>query len=78
METFWFFSATVSGMQTKIEALTTTNALMKEDLSICRKELAKTQEENRKLLSQADRSSEGSSMKVLFIIRPSAKRELQW
>ena len=44
-------------MQSKIEGLTTTNALMKEDLSICRNALSKTQEENRKLLNKVDKSN---------------------
>ena len=39
-------------MQGKIEGLSTTNALMKEDLSICQNALFKSQEENKKLLSQ--------------------------
>ena len=49
---FFFFSATVNSMQGKIEGLSTTNALMKEDLSICQNALFKSQEENKKLLSQ--------------------------
>ena len=48
----FFFSATVNSMQGKIEGLSTTNALMKEDLSICQNALFKSQEENKKLLSQ--------------------------
>ena len=47
----------MSNMQSKIEGLTTTNALMKEDLSICQNALAKTQEENRKLLNKVDKSN---------------------
>lgn len=47
----------MSTMQSKIEGLTTTNALMKEDLSICRNALSKTQEENRKLLNKVDKSN---------------------
>ena len=47
----------MSTMQSKIEVLTTTNALMKEDLSICRNALSKTQEENRKLLNKVDKSN---------------------
>ena len=45
----------MSTMQSKLEGLSTTNALMKEDLSICRTALAKSQEENRKLVLQVDR-----------------------
>jgi len=45
-------NATVNSMQGKIEGLSTTNALMKEDLSICQNALFKSQEENKKLLSQ--------------------------
>ena len=47
----------MSTMQSKIEGLTTTNALMKEDLSICRNALSKTQDENRKLLNKVDKSN---------------------
>jgi len=50
-------NSTMSTMQSKIEGLTTTNALMKEDLSICRNALSKTQEENRKLLNKVDKSN---------------------
>ena len=48
-------------MQTKIEGLTTTNALMKEDLNICQNALFKTQEENKKLLSQMDGGGQNST-----------------
>ena len=41
-------------MQVKLENLNTTNALTKEDLSICKKALFKTQEENHKLLNQLE------------------------
>jgi hypothetical protein len=59
-------------MQSKIEGLTTTNALMKEDLSICRNALSKTQEENRKLLNKVDKSNavradQASSSSVLSL-----------
>ena len=54
-------SATVNSLQTKIEGLTTTNALMKEDLSICQNALFKTQEENKKLLSQMDGGGQTST-----------------
>ena len=42
-------------MQSKLEGLSTTNALMKEDLSIGRTALAKSQEENRRLILQIER-----------------------
>ena len=41
-------------MQAKLENLNTTNALTKEDLSICKKALFKAQEENHKLLNQLE------------------------
>lgn len=34
MSPYFSFSATVTNLQTKVESLTTTNALMKEDLAI--------------------------------------------
>lgn len=43
-------------MQAKIESLTTTNALMKEDLAIARGALYRSQEENKRLLTQLDRT----------------------
>jgi hypothetical protein len=43
-------------MQGKMEGLTTTNALMKEDLSICTNALFRAQEENRILLTQLDQA----------------------
>ena len=51
---FEFFSATVSNMQAKIENLSATNALTKEDLTICKKALFKSQEENHRLLNQLE------------------------
>ena len=48
-------------MQAKIEGLTTTNALMKEDLSICQNALFKSQEDNKKLFSQVGNSSDYST-----------------
>ena len=49
-----FFSATVSNMQAKLENLSATNALTKEDLTICKKALFKSQEENHRLLNQLE------------------------
>ena len=43
-------------MQAKMESLTTTNALMKEDLAIARGSLYRSQEENKRLMSQLDRN----------------------
>lgn len=42
----FLFSATVGNLQTKVESLTTTNALMKEDLAIARNSLLALQAEN--------------------------------
>lgn len=44
-----FYSATVTNLQTKVESLTTTNALMKEDLSIAKNNILTIHEENRQL-----------------------------
>lgn len=41
-----FFSATVTNLHGKVESLTTTNALMKEDLAIARNSLLALQAEN--------------------------------
>lgn len=43
------FSATVTNLQTKVESLTTTNALMKEDLSIAKNNNLLLQDENQQL-----------------------------
>lgn len=43
---FPFPSATVANLQSKVESLTTTNALMKEDLAIARNSLLALQAEN--------------------------------
>ena len=43
-------------MQAKIESLSTTNALMKEDLAIARGSLYRSQEENKRLMAQLDRT----------------------
>ncbi|XP_017967305.1 protein RUFY3 isoform X3 [Drosophila navojoa] len=62
-------NATVGNLQAKVESLTTTNALMKEDLAIARNSLLALQAENQAMrqsasqqaaLSQSDNSSTGS------------------
>ena len=51
-------------MQAKLENLNATNALTKEDLSICKKALFKAQEENHKLLNQLEiANSERSNLR---------------
>lgn len=44
-----FASATVQNLQAKVESLTTTNALMKEDLSISKSNLLSLHYENQQL-----------------------------
>lgn len=44
-----FFSATVTDLQAKMETLTTTNALMKEDLAIAKNSILHLQEDNDRL-----------------------------
>lgn len=47
---YWFvYSATVTNLQAKVESLTTTNALMKEDLAIAKNNLIALYEENSRL-----------------------------
>jgi len=48
-------NATVTSLQAKVEGLTTTNALMKEDLSITRTSNDKIQAENRKLKGELEK-----------------------
>lgn len=58
-----YFSATVGNLQAKVESLTTTNALMKEDLAIARNSLLALQAENqamRQSANHSDNSSNGS------------------
>jgi RUN and FYVE domain-containing protein 1 len=43
------FSATVQNLQAKVESLTTTNALMKEDLSIAKNNILSLHYENQQL-----------------------------
>ena len=51
-------------MQAKLENLNATNALTKEDLTICKKALFKSQEENHKLLNQLEiANSERSNLR---------------
>ena len=58
-----FFSSTVSTMQSKLENLNATNALTKEDLTICKKALFKAQEENHRLLNQLEIANQELSSK---------------
>lgn len=45
----YVFSATVANLQAKVESLTTTNALMKEDLAISKNTMITLVEENNQL-----------------------------
>jgi len=48
-------NATVTSLQTKLESLTTTHALMKEDLSISKKNMDKVTVENKRLRQELER-----------------------
>lgn len=60
-----YFSATVTNLQAKVETLTTTNALMKEDLAIAKNNILSLYDENTNLKKElgldanADRMDEG-------------------
>lgn len=49
MTKHYCFSATVANLQSKVESLTTTNALMKEDLAIAKNTMIQLVEENNQL-----------------------------
>ncbi|XP_057660842.1 protein RUFY3 isoform X3 [Diorhabda carinulata] len=55
-------NATVANLQVKVESLTTTNALMKEDLAIAKNNLLALYEENRQLRQDLGIESEGYTM----------------
>lgn len=57
MDIIFFFSATVGNLQSKVEGLTTTNALMKEDLAIARNSLLTLQAENLALRRSAQQAT---------------------
>lgn len=52
-----YFSATVANLQAKVESLTTTNALMKEDLAIAKNTMIQLVEENNQLKHALGKSS---------------------
>ncbi|XP_014246687.1 RUN and FYVE domain-containing protein 2 isoform X2 [Cimex lectularius] len=62
-------NATVGNLQAKVESLTTTNALMKEDLSIAKANIMSLMEENKNLKTDkkrdvnSDRTDEGGGVK---------------
>lgn len=56
----FFSSATVGNLQSKVESLTTTNALMKEDLAIARNSLLALQAENLALRRNAQQGNDGA------------------
>ncbi|XP_037910013.1 RUN and FYVE domain-containing protein 2 isoform X2 [Hermetia illucens] len=53
-------NATVANLQAKVESLTTTNALMKEDLAIARNSLLALQAENQALRQSINRNSQSN------------------
>lgn len=64
---FCCFSATVGNLQAKVEALTTTNALMKEDLEIAKTNILALIDENTKLKSERfDYNSADKISEVIF------------
>lgn len=56
----FFYSATVTNLQTKVETLTTTNALMKEDLAIAKNSLLSLYDENQQLRRELGRECDNS------------------
>ena len=52
----------MANLESKVESLTATHALMKEDLSICRTALGKSRDENRRLVMQLQRSASASDL----------------
>ncbi|CAG9829372.1 unnamed protein product [Diabrotica balteata] len=57
-------NATVANLQTKVESLTTTNALMKEDLAIAKNNLLALYDENRQLRQELGKDSDGYALGV--------------
>ncbi|KAJ8931498.1 hypothetical protein NQ314_015569 [Rhamnusium bicolor] len=57
-------NATVTNLQTKVESLTTTNALMKEDLAIAKNNLLALYEENRQLRQECGKDISGYTMSM--------------
>ncbi len=54
----FLYSATVTNLQQKLEGLTTTNALMKEDLAIAKNNILQLQQENSELRTENEALSE--------------------
>lgn len=61
------FSATVTNLQNKVESLTTTNALMKEDLAIAKNSLLTLYEENQQLKRELGRGDNKERMEGVRI-----------
>ncbi|XP_028133677.1 RUN and FYVE domain-containing protein 2 isoform X2 [Diabrotica virgifera virgifera] len=57
-------NATVANLQTKVESLTTTNALMKEDLAIAKNNLLALYDENRQLRLELGKESDGYALGI--------------
>ncbi|XP_017784619.1 PREDICTED: RUN and FYVE domain-containing protein 2 isoform X2 [Nicrophorus vespilloides] len=66
-------NATVTNLQNKVESLTTTNALMKEDLAIAKNNLYTLFEENKQL--RVDLGREESSMRISMLCESGATIE---
>lgn len=64
------FSATVTNLQTKVESLTTTNALMKEDLSIAKNNILSLHEENRQLKKELGIEIKDTNEVRIFVYGP--------
>ncbi|KAK9505062.1 hypothetical protein O3M35_009211 [Rhynocoris fuscipes] len=76
-------NATVGNLQAKVESLTTTNALMKEDLAIAKKNIMLLTEENRNLKGNnkrdvnSERTDEGGGIKDNSAEVEQLKRDLE-
>ncbi|CAD6235676.1 GSCOCG00007965001-RA-CDS [Cotesia congregata] len=69
-------NATVKNLQAKVESLTTTNALMKEDLSIARNNILSIQEENRQLKKELGIEELRSRLESEKKLRSDVEKEL--
>lgn len=61
-----FFRATVANLESKVETLTTSNTLIKEELDMSKTSLATLKEENELLKKQLNRHDDSKDVDIFF------------
>lgn len=63
------FRATVANLESKVETLTTSNTLIKEELDMAKTSLSELQEENQSLKNQLIKKDDTTNVDIFFFFK---------